>query len=48
MLEIKNVSKVYNPEKSKAVHALKSINLKLRAGELVGILGKSIDLYLLL
>jgi putative bacteriocin export ABC transporter (lactococcin 972 group) len=41
MLEIKNVSKLYNPEKSKAVHALKSINLKLRAGELVGILGKS-------
>lgn len=41
MIQIKNVNKVYNPEKAKPVKALDNINLKFSPGEFVCIFGKS-------
>lgn len=41
MIKIKNVIKIYNPEKTKPVKALDNINLEFKKGEFVCILGKS-------
>ena len=41
MIEIKNLYKTYNLEKSNAFVALKDISLKIETGEMVAIIGKS-------
>ncbi|QIL48568.1 ABC transporter ATP-binding protein [Vagococcus hydrophili] len=41
MLEIKNITKIYNPKHAQPLKALKGINLTFNAGEFICILGKS-------
>jgi putative bacteriocin export ABC transporter (lactococcin 972 group) len=41
MININNITKIYNPEKEKPLIALQHINLELKVGEFVCILGKS-------
>lgn len=41
MIEIKNISKIYNSQYANPLVALKNINLHFKGGELVCILGKS-------
>lgn len=41
MIELKNISKVYNKSKSNEVNALQNINLKIEAGSMMAIMGPS-------
>lgn len=41
MIEISNVTKIYNPKKSNAFTALKNVSLEIGDGEMVAIIGKS-------
>lgn len=41
MIEISNVTKIYNPKNSNAFTALKNVSLEIEDGEMVAIMGKS-------
>lgn len=41
LLEVKNLNKYYDKNKSSSIHALKDINISLNQGELVAVIGES-------
>ena len=41
MIEITNVTKIYNPKKANEFTALKNVSLKIKDGELAAVIGKS-------
>ena len=41
MIELKNITKIYNPKKANEFTALKSVSLAINDGEMVAIMGKS-------
>ena len=41
MIELQNVSRIYNPGKANEKYALKNISLKIKEGELIAVVGKS-------
>lgn len=41
ILEVKNIHKIYNPNSTKPIYALKGINVKIKKGEFVALTGRS-------